>query len=44
MVINKIRKLKEKIKQNKKNKYILVKQIEMKNTEELNYAKNNKQV
>lgn len=42
MIINKIKELKRKVEQNKESKYILVKQIKMKNTEELNYAKNNK--
>lgn len=40
MIINKIKELKNKIR--KKENYILVKQIKMKNTEELNNAKNHK--
>lgn len=42
MILRKVKELTKSIKGNKPDKYILVKQVKMKDTEELNNAKNSK--
>lgn len=42
MILRKVKELTKSIRGNKQDKYILVKQVKMKDTEELNNAKNSK--